>query len=754
MKGWGFGVLCLCLLLLNNNSFAQQIRRVTGIVSIKDNKGKKLLAEGATVATPNAAINTQTDNSGKFSLEFPDTTHTLVVTYVGYIPDTVTLQSGINDLNIELSRSHDLKEVVVRNRRKATELSLYNPFKTENIGQAELYKAACCNLSESFETTPSVDVSFTDAVTGYKQIKLLGLAGSYTLLTQENIPNIRGLASITGLTFTPGSWIEGMQLSKGTGSVVNGSESVAGQINVELMKPFEGEKWLFNIYQNTQGRSEVNINYRHKLTPRLGTNLLIHANNTWLKLDQNGDHFIDQPLGNQVNILNRWIYNGSHGWMIQAGAKFLYSTGVGGEWNYKSGDPQVPGNPWGYKFTTTRLEDWAKIAKVFNRPNTSIGLQLSHISYDQDAMYGPREYIGKQSSLYANLIYQTYINNTNHVIKTGVSGIMDVYDEEFAHVKYSRTEQVPGVFAEYAYNYSDKFNVIAGLRGDYNNLYGAFATPRLHLRYAPFKRTVLRASFGRAQRTANIFAENAGFMAGNRQFDILNPVAGKAYGLDPEVAWNTGLNLTHKFKIGYREAVFSLDYYYTWFQSQVVTDLDYPGYVTFYNLNGRSDAHSFSTQFDYELIHNLNLRVAYRYFQVMTNYTGGTSVGVLEEKPLVPANRAFANIDYETRNKWKFDYTIQWISTQRTPGITHNHSGLTPGSPNYSPSYILMSAQITKVFSDVFEAYMGMENMTNYMQHDAIISASDPFGRYFDASMIWGPMMGRAAYFGIRYKVK
>ena len=738
------------MLLTATSIFAQQTRDIQGTVSIKDNKGRKEYAAGAIIAVPGSATGTQSDKDGKFLLTVPDSINTLVTTYVGYMPDTTILKPGINDLHIELIIPHNLKEIVVHERLKGTEISMLNPFQTDMIGQKELQKAACCNLSESFETTPSIDIVFTDAVTGYKQIRLLGLMGQYTLITQENIPNVRGLGAITGLTFTPGAWIEGMQLSKGTGSVVNGFESFAGQLNVELKKPTDGEKWFFNIYQSTQGHSEVNVLYRHKFNPRLATNLMVYANSQWLKIDQNFDHFLDQPLSKQFNVLNRWIYNAPQGWMLQAGVKFVYANGIGGEWNYKEGDPQIPGNPWGYQFTTMRLEDWAKIAKNFSqRAGTSIGLQLSNINHYQDGQYGSREYIGVQNSVYANLIFQTYINNTNHIIKTGISGVMDIYNEQYEQITYKRNEKVPGVFCEYAYNYSDKFNLVAGLRGDYDNMYGGFLTPRLHLRYAPFKGTVIRASVGRAQRTANIFAENAGFLAGNRQFEIQNPQPGKAYGLNPEVAWTSGANITHKFKIGLREAAFTLDYYYTVFQNQVVVDVDEPGFVTFYNLSGRSFANSCSAQFDYELIHNLDVRVAYRYYKVMETYEG-----VLEQKPLVPASRAFIDINYETRSKWKFDYNIQWISTQRTPGIIHNHGGITPARPNYSPSYIQMNVQITRVISDVFEVYVGGENLTDYMQHDAITDTANPYTKDFDASMIWGPMMGRNVYAGFRYKIK
>ncbi len=746
------------LLLVGANSYAQYTRTIEGKVYSKASKGKKEYLESATVGALGVMTGTQTNKDGRFSLSIPDTVTALIVSFVGFKTDTILLKPGADNLNIELHHENTLEEVWIREKVQSTEINMHGPIKVENIGQKELLKAACCNLSESFETTPSIDVSFTDAVTGYKQIKMLGLSGPYTLITRENIPDIRGLAAITGLSFTPGTWIESMQLSKGTGSVVNGYESVAGQINVELRKPFDGERWLFNLYQNTQGRSEANVNYKHKFNDKIGTNLLVHVNSQWLKQDQNKDHFIDEPLGNQFNILNRWIYSGSNGWMVQAGIKYVHADAIGGDWNYKEGMLQVAGNPWGYTSNINRVEDWAKIAKVFSgREGTSIGLQLSNADHSLDAIYGQREYKGTQTSFYANLIFQTYIGNTNNIIKLGASEVVDKYNEQFAGENYNRTEVVPGVFGEYSYSHTDKFNLVAGLRVDDNNIYGLFVTPRLHVRYAPFKKTVIRASIGRAQRTANIFAENMGFMAGNRQFNILNHEQGKAYGLNPEVAWNTGINLTHKFKLGLREAVLTFDYYYTWFQSQVVVDMEYPDFISFYNLSGRSFAHSFQAQFDYELMHNLDLRLAYRYYNVMVTYKDpATGEGVLREKPLVPAHRAFINIGYKTRNtnNWRFDYTIQWISSERTPGITHNHKGISPGGINASPSYIQMNAQISKVLSDVFELYLGGENLTNYMQHDAIIDYANTSAPDFDASMIWGPMMGRSIYAGLRYKIK
>lgn len=725
---------------------AQDSRHIQGRVF---EKNKKEPLTGVIIKTPDSKNGTQTDADGAFDFVIPEDVKQVIVAYVGYATDTVELSAGNNTLSIELDKPRKLKEVVVKHRKASTEIGLLDVHKTEKIGERELLKAACCNLSESFETTPSVDVAFTDAVSGYKQIQMLGLAGPYTLITRENIPDTRGLASVTGLTFTPGTWIEGMQLSKGTGSVVNGYESVAGQINVELRKPFEekDEKWLFNLYQNTQGRTEGNIVYRKELSEALSTNLFLHGKSQWTRVDQNNDGFMDQPMDKQFVALNRWFWFAPNGWEVQGGVKGTYSENTGGQYNYNRGVEQVTGNPWGYEMNMQRVEGWAKIGKMFKKPGTSMGLQLAGVYHNQDALYGWRKYDATQTSFYTNLIYQTILGNTNHVLKTGLSNLVDIYDETLSLTNYTRNEYVPGAFAEYSYTPSEKLSIVAGLRGDYHNIFGAFATPRLHARYMLFKNTSIRASFGRAQRTANIFAENLGYMASNRSFIILKPEAGNPYGLNPEVAWNSGVNLTHNFRLNYRDGSIGVDYYYTNFQNQVVVDVEDAHSVRFYNLTGQSFAHSLQTQFDYELIPRLALRLAYRWYDVKTTY--GTQ---LKMRPLVAAHRAFANVGYETRNNWKFDYTIQWVGTKRVPSI-HHHTGIVTGESN-SPTFIQMNAQVSKSWKEVFELYVGSENMTNYMQHEPVINGKNPYDAGFDASMVWGPVMGRNVYAGLRYRIR
>ncbi len=754
--------LAIALLGAANVVSAQETEQVQGQIGSRTIKGVILDAKtkepipGAYIRTIDKQFNQVSDANGAFSIVVPDSVSSLQITSMGFETHIASLSSTQNELEIflkeEPQNATEVKGVSVIGRKQTTNISTSGVTKVERIGAGELMKAACCNLSESFETTPSVDVGFTDAVSGYKQIQMLGLAGAYTSFTRENIPDIRGLAAITGLTFTPGTFVESMQLSKGAGSVVNGFEGTAVQINVEWLKPFETKtpRMVLNGYQSTQGRSEGNLILSHNFNRHLSTSVMLHGRGDWMKVDMNKDGFLDNPMGNNFVGSNRWFYFGDKGLEIQGGFKAIVLNTAGGQKDYEKGMEQVVGNPWGYQNKVNRLETWAKIGKVFpSKPYKSMGLQLSGIFHEQENKYGTRNYQGNQTSFYANYIYQSIIGNTNNIIKFGASAQVDKYEEQFVQSSFKRTETVPGAFVEYAYKWMDKFNLVAGLRGDYNNIFGAFLTPRLHLRYAPNEQTAIRASLGRAQRTANVFAENMGLMATGRDFyfngNAVQNYSTAAYAFNPEVAWNMGLNFTKKFMLNYRDGTFGVDYYYTNFTNQVVVDLEQYNAVNFYNLDGKSYSHSFQMQLDYEPIRFLDVRLAYRFYDVKTSYANE-----LLQKPLVAAHRAFANVGYTTKNQWKFDYTVQWIGSKRLPQHFHEHHNKLAAS-SMTPSFWMMNAQINKIFKDGFlNVYVGVENILNEMQHPLIMGASTPYGQNFDASLVWGSGMGRNIYAGFK----
>jgi hypothetical protein len=593
-----------------------------------------------------------------------------------------------------------------------------------------------------------VDVSYSDAVTGSKQIQLLGLAGIYTQLTVENLPGPRGIATPLGLNSIAGPWIESIQLSKGTGSVANGFESIAGQINVELKDPETAEKLYLNGYVNGMGKTDLNANLAQHLNEKWSTILLLHDDFLYNKVDENNDGFRDLPTGNLFSGINKWKYANQKGLEIHFGAKVLADDKTGGQMNYNTID-KLTTNSYGLGIKTKRYEGFAKIGYIFpEKKYQSIGLQISGFDHQQDSYFGLIKYDAHQSNFYSNLIYQSIIGNSAHKFRTGLSLTADKYNELYKTETFKRNEIVPGAFFEYTYTMNDKFSAVAGLREDHNNLYGWFTTPRLNIRYAPIKGTTIRISAGRGQRTANIFAENMGALVSARTVNIVSDNDNKAYGLKPEVAWNKGISLDQKLKLFERDAMLSFDFYRNDFTNQVVADMEDARQVKFYNLQGKSFSNSFQSELNLIPVKALDVRLAYRLFDVKSTYRSQ-----LLEKPFTSKNRAFANFGYAVKN-WKFDYTINYVGRKRIPSTAENP--LEYRMPDYSPAYISMNAQVSKSFgkNKAFEMYVGGENLTNYFQKNVIIAADEPFGEYFDASMVWGPVSGRLLYGGFRYKIK
>ncbi|MBD0284969.1 MAG: TonB-dependent receptor, partial [Flavisolibacter sp.] len=671
-----------------------------------------------------------------------------IISYAGFKSDTISI-NDLQDIQITLSKKENLTGVVVTARAHTTFIDAYNPFRIATITKKELLKAACCNLSESFETNPSVDVSYNDAATGSKQIQLLGLAGIYTQLTIENLPGPRGIATPLGLNSIAGPWVESIQLIKGTGSVVNGFESIAGQINVELRKPQTSEKLYLNGYVNSMGKTDVNLNWAQKLNSRWSTGLLLHDDFLYSKQDFNKDGFRDLPTGNQFSGVHRWEYLGENGLVSHFGVKVLLDNKTGGELDYNPSTDKFSTDRYGLGIHTKRYEVFGKIGYVFpEKMYKSIGLQASTFDHNQDAYFGLTKYEARQKNVYSNLIYQSRIHSDVHKFKTGLSFLYDGYKEQVNATPYDRTEVVPGAFAEYTFTPNEKLDVVAGIRADHNNLYGWFATPRLNVRYAPFNQTTLRFSIGRGQRTADIFAENIGVLVSSRHIHIVNAQAGKAYGLDPEIAWNKGISIDQKFKLFGRDASLGMDYYRNDFTNQVIVDLEDARMVMFYNLQGKSYSNSFQTEFNLIPVKKLDVRLAYRFFDVKTTYDNQ-----LLEKPFTARHRAFANLAYDV-NGWKWDYTVNVVGRKRIPSTDTNPEIYR--LPDYSPSYVTMNTQISKTIGKkkLLDVYLGGENLTNYFQKNAIIAADQPFSPYFDASLVWGPVSGRQVYAGFRYSLK
>ena len=733
-------VLIACLFLWQfTQIYAQQVKG--GVFEMIDGESNPLI--GANVVQLKTLNGTTTDTEGRFSLKLErKAPQKLVVSYVSYQTDTINLnKTGYGHIHITLDNLKNLDEVEVVSRKSGSHLSRTETRGITSINEGELQKAACCNLSESFENSASVDVSYADAVTGAKQIQLLGLAGLYTQMLTENIPNLRGLAVPYRLGYVPGTWMESIQVSKGTSSVVNGYEAMAGQINIEYKKPDEGDKFFLNLYGSQMGKVEGNLNARFELNEKWSTAILAHAEYFGTRHDNNDDSFLDDPLIRQVNLFNRWRYKGQN-LRMQFGFKYLTENRQGGQMHYDAEKPNDTENGYGVGVETDRYEGFLKIGYIIkNRANSSIGFQNQVVYHDVNSFYGLNDYDANQLSYYGNLMLQSYISDTRHQYTTGISFALDDYNQQLNDTTWIRNEQVSGAFFQYTYSNYKNLNLIAGVRLDYNNLFGWLFTPRLHAKYNINEHNMLRLSLGRGFRTANVIAENTSILATSKQIVFTEE-------LNIESSWNFGLTYTAYINIGIKELSITTDFFHTRFNNQVIMDREEDPFIVYiYNLDGKSYSNSIQVEAQHEPVNRFELKLAFRYNDVKT-----TIGGELKEKPFVSKYIGLLSASYQTNlKKWQFDLNLQVNGDQRLP-----YTGFNPEiyqSPERSPVYAILNTQITKYFKR-WDVYIGGENLTNYRQDHPIIQANEPFGDYFDSSIVWGPISGIKVYLGIRFTIR
>lgn len=721
---------------------------LNGIVQYQENN-KTYPLTGASVFWQNTTIGTVTDIEGAFQLERTPETDLLIISYVGFKTDTLKIQMPFITHQMIQDQDDELDEVTLTQRRKASQKSYIETQNILKVSSDELLKAACCNLSESFETNPAIDVNFSDALTGTKQIKMLGLSSTYLLISEENIPMVRGASQAYGLTFTPGTWVESIQISKGAGSVTNGFESISGQINTELKKPMTDLPFFLNLFGSINGRYEINTHFNKKIDENWSTGLYLHGNKRTEKFDNNNDGFLDLPVSEQINLMNRWQYTDMEkGWVSFLSWRYMNDEKLLGTLSFNPQKDRGMKNRWGSEIKTKRWDGSFKLGYVFpETPYQSFGVQTAYSSHDQDSYYGLRTYDINQDSFYTNLIFNSIIGNTLNKFKVGLNYSFDDYVELVNGDAYNRTDQNLGSFFEFTHDNNDNFSLIAGVRVDFHNNFGNFLTPRLHFRYVPLEKFVIRLSAGSGRKAANIFAENQTLFATNRSIKIQSS-QGKIYGLNPERAWNYGMGLSKSFYIGDPHQIsLSVDYYITQFTNQVVVDFEKPREVSFYNLEGESTAKSFQVELDYNFRNHLNFRAAYKNYDVQMDYKSG-----LLQKPLLAKNRFFANLGWESKTtaggkQWRYDLTYHYVGAQR---LVHN---LIDGPGGFSPNYSLWNTQLTHVFSKKIEIYLGGENIGNYRQSSPIIGSDDPFGADFDAAQVYAPIFGGMVYSGLRFKI-
>lgn len=712
-------LLILCFVALVSSA---QVRGV-----VKDNEGNVLV--GANVVWMGTNFGTTTDINGAFVLDRNKDISSLVTSFVGFKNDTTSCD-GADYVEITLSGEITLDQIVVKSSRPGR-LKSRGVANIEIITNTELCRAACCNLGESFSTNPSVDVNYADAATGAKQIKLLGLSGSYVQMLTENMPAFRGAAAPFSLGYVPGTWMHSIQVSKGAATVKNGYESITGQINVEYLKSQADEELDVNLYVDNHLKYETNIEGNIHLNDALSTGLLLHYENLSMEHDGNGDGFMDMPKVQQFNVMNRWMYNKEH-YIMQAAVKALKEDRNGGQTGSLSYDTEHP--RYAIDIETERYEGFMKNAYIIDEiHNTNVALILSGSYHKMNSLYGSRIYDVNENNVYGQLLFETEFT-PSHSLSAGLSFNHDGFDENWKllpDIRIAPDENVGGAYAQYTFSYDDKLVLMAGIRGDYSDMYGMFATPRGHIKWAVNDLLKLRFSAGKGYRTPRPMLENHNLMASSREIIIDD-------NLKQEEANNIGASASFDIDIFEKCLIVNMEYYYTNFMNQVVTDLDTdPHQVHFYNLDGKSYSHTFQIDATYPFFEGFSLLGAFRYNDVKT-----TISGVLRDKPLTSKYKGLVTATYKTPLEiWQFDVTLQV-----------NGGGRMPDGYGDFDAYPILNAQIIKWFR-WGNIYIGGENLTNFKQKSPIVGFDDPWGENFDATMIYGPVDGIMGYIGLKWKL-
>ena len=762
---------------------------VTGVVLGGD--GKPL--PGTAIYWADTNVGTSANLEGEFKIHRVKGYERLVASFIGYTNDTLKVDNSLSRVEFRMSEGVEMESVVV-DGSLGNYVMQGGVVKNEMISFAGLCKMACCNLAESFENSASVTVGYSDAISGARQIKMLGLAGTYTQILDENRPIMRGLSSPYGLSYTPGMWLNSIQVSKGISSVTAGHEAMTGQINLEHRKPTDEERLFLNVYFDDELKPEINLSSAIPVTKdkRLSTVILAHGSADTQSHDRNGDGMRDMPFSNQVNVANRWLYQTPNGVQVRWGAKYTRDERLGGDIRYKRDlrDQMWERNLYGSSILNQNANAYLKVgmpvgAAIFDAEKeeeirSSIAFVADYNYYNEDAYFGLNDYLACQNSLLANLMYDHYFT-PSHKLIVGAMATVDGYDENLhspslvgrSHdsapakslYSFNRLESELGLYAEYTYNYKEKFSAVVGVRGDYNTFYNkAYFTPRGHIKWNITPTTILRASAGMGYRSTNVIADNIGILATGRTIIFDGNIDGvnKPYLLTSdfqrmESVATFGGSLSQTFSlVEHHDATLSFDYFRTEFFNRVIADQEWSAdYVNIYATDGASFTDNYQVDFTWTPIKQFDIFATFRYTNAKQTQLRPDGSSVLVESPLVSRFKTLLNLQYATKfRRWVFDVTAQYNGKCRLPSLDGDISKAV-----YSPAYPMLFAQVSYKIK-TWDIYLGCENILGYTQSNPILlggekmlAGENPFNTSFNSSVVWGPLKGRKFYIGVRFNL-
>jgi len=739
-------LIALPLLLIPILGVAQ---RINGKVTNLENEP----LVGATIQWLGLNQGTFTNGAGIFEFKTsPKLPRKLVASYVGHRSDTLLITVSDTNITFKLEAIQRISEIVIESQRAGVILSDNKAIKVEQITSTELRKAACCDLAGCFETQITVQPQTTNVVTNAKELRILGLSGVYNQILVDGFPIIQGLSYTYGISSIPGTVVGNIYVAKGANSVLQGFESISGQINVETKEPDNTDRLYFNTYVNSFGEKHINTNYaikKNKWSNLTAVHMVQPAN----KVDRDNDKFLDLPRLRRYVVMNKWKYGNenSWGWSSKVGLRFLSERRIGGQTFYNIERDKGSASVYGQFVNINQPEFWTKTGYRFDDKN-AITAFVSSFHQQQNSYFGTVGYDANQTNVYANVQYE--LNYKQHQLKTGLSyrflqlrekiGFTDQVLVRTYGGAYSRKEMIPGVFAENILKSANgKITWITGIRGDHHNQFGFQLTPRTLIKYDLSRTLIVRASIGTGWRTVNLFSENIGLLVSSRDIIFAETLA-------PEKALNTGINLTKKFESGAKNisGYFSVDFYRTSFSNQIFPDYNTsPTKAIIKNFTGKSISNGLQAELLLHFFNTLEFKTGYNFLDVYRVTESGK-----ELLPFNPRQKVLTTLSYRPPKKpFQADLNIHWYGKQQLPNTKSNPTQFQ--RPDFSEAYTVLNTQFTYTFKRV-ELYTGVENLFDFRQLQPILSWENPFSPYFDTSSVWGPTRGREIYIGVRLKIK
>lgn len=741
-------VLILILFAFSNIFPQSQSEMVSGVVYGLTGTTKEPL-EGAVVKWIKTRIGTVTEPDGKFQIEAKNISDKrLIVIFVGYNTDTIVV--GERKYVESVMHNNATTSTIVVEGKQSTSFTANENAKTEVITFAELKKDACCDLSGCFGKNASVDVAVTDILTNTKELKVLGLEGSYTQILIDNMPIMTGLVTKFGVTSIPGSLIKRINISKGSNSVLQGYESISGIMNVLLKDYLSSERLFVNGYLNSALESQFNLNASAKLND-WNTFLSFQTVQESKRIDNNGDGFLDMPLTRRYMLYNKWQHGSSEekdNTIFIAGLKYLDERRTGGQKNFYYDKNPGSTDIYGQTVNLQNGDAYARFSHLFDN-ESQIKTFISGGFFNQSSFFGTTKYEGKQRNFYLNALYEFPVMNKGY-LRFGTSYRFEDITEDINFLSpvtktyagnYEKYESIPGIYTEASFEFKKlNLSLIGGLRLDFHNEYNTVTTPRFLVRYQLTDNTVVRASFGTGFRVVSPFSEYPSFLASGKDIRGLR-------GIKPEKMVNYGIDLLQYFVLGGLSGNINFDFYKTVFSNKVIAECDAMPYMYMFTNFDDAGSNVFQVESSINFLQNLDFKLAYKYIDLYY-YKNGVRL----EQPFNSKNRFLLGFTYTSPgNLWIININTQWFGKQKMPSTAKYP--VQYQRPDESESYALINAQLTKNFTN-FEVYFGVENLLNFTQSNPIISAENPFSKNFDTSYIWGPTRGRDFYMGFRFFIK